>query len=70
MEQAPHSHDFDQLLCFMGTNPKNLKAFNAEIHFSLGEECEKHIITTPTIVYLKKGQIHCPLDYVKVMEMK
>ncbi len=66
MELKPHSHDFDQLLCFFGTNPKNLKEFNAEIHFYLGEEQEKHVITRPTIVYLKKGQIHCPLIYKKV----
>ena len=69
MEQKPHSHDFDQLLCFLGSNPKNMKEFNAEIHFYLGEEQEKHIITSPTIVYLKKGQIHCPLDYVRVDEI-
>jgi hypothetical protein len=66
MESKPHSHDFDQLLCFLGSNPKNLKEFGAEIEFYLGEEGERHLITTPTIVYLKKGLIHCPLNYMKV----
>jgi len=51
MVDKPHNHDFDQFLCFLGSDPTNIEDFDAEIELSLGEEGEKHIITTPTIVH-------------------
>lgn len=68
MEEEPHAHDFDQLICFFGSNPLNIKEFDAEIEMSLGEEGEKHIITSTTIVHLPKGLIHCPLYFKKVVK--
>jgi len=66
MVDKPHNHDFDQFLCFLGTDPMNIEDFGAEIELSLGEEGEKHVITTPTIVHIPKGLIHCPLNYKRV----
>jgi hypothetical protein len=59
-------HDFDQCLWFMGADPTNLHDFGAEIEMSLGEEGIKHTINTPSIVYIPKGLVHCPLNYKKV----
>lgn len=66
IEAAPHAHDFDQLFCFIGTNPKDPLDFGAEVELSLGEEQEKHIINKTTIVYIPKGLHHCPLYFKKV----
>ena len=66
LETDPHAHDFDQVLCFLGGNPLNVKDFQAEVEFSLGEEQEKHIIDSTTLVFIPKGMIHCPLYFRKV----
>jgi hypothetical protein len=57
----PHTHDYHELLCFIGGNPKNINDFGAEIEMCLGEEQEKHIINSTTIVSIPPGLIHCPL---------
>jgi hypothetical protein len=64
MEDAPHSHDFDMYLYFLGVN--DLGDMDAEIEMGLGEEQEIHKITTPTSVYIPKGLVHCPLNFIRV----
>jgi hypothetical protein len=66
MEDTPHSHDFDQFLHFYGADASNVKEFKAEVELYLGEEGEKHIITTTTIVHIPKGMIHCPLNFKRI----
>jgi hypothetical protein len=39
---------------------------DAEIEMGLGEEQEIHKITTPTSVYIPKGLVHCPLNFIRV----
>jgi hypothetical protein len=56
-----HSHDFFEVLCFLGGDPTNINDFGAEISICLGEELEEHIITSPTIISLPPGLKHCPL---------
>ena len=65
MLKESHFHDdFEQILCFLGTNPMDCRDFGgAEIEFCLGEEEEKHIINSPTIVSVKKGLPHGPLNF-------
>ena len=58
----PHSHDFDEFLCFLSCNPTNELDFEAEIELSLGQEGEKQIIKSPTVVCIPQGLIHCPLN--------
>jgi hypothetical protein len=64
MENAPHSHDFDMYLYFLGVN--DFGDMDAEIEIGLGEEQEIHTITTPSSVYIPKGLIHCPLNFKRV----
>lgn len=66
MNPQPHAHDYDQLLCFWGGNPMNLFEFGAEVEVFLGEEGEKHIIDTTSIIYVPKGLVHCPIHYKRV----
>jgi hypothetical protein len=61
-----HKHDFEQFLCFFGGDPMNPEDFGGEVELSLGEEGEKHIITSNTIVYLPGGLIHGPLNFKKI----
>ncbi len=61
-----HAHDYDQLLCFVGSNPNNIFDFGAEVEIFLGEEEEKHLINTTSIVYIPKGLLHCPINFKKV----
>jgi hypothetical protein len=66
MEEKPHKHDFHQFFCYLGSNPKNIAEFDAEIEVYLGEEGEKHVITTPTVLHVPPALIHCPMEYKKV----
>jgi hypothetical protein len=59
----PHSHDFDEFLCFLSSNPVNELDFGAEVELSLGQEGEKQIIKSPTVVCIPRGLIHCPLNF-------
>jgi hypothetical protein len=61
-----HSHDFHELLCFIGGNPENINDLGAEISICLGEELEEHIITSATVVTIPPGLKHCPLVVKKV----
>jgi len=60
----PHSHDFAEMLCFIGGNPLDITDFGAEIEFTLGDE--KHVITTPAVVSIPPGLTHCPIVFKKV----
>jgi hypothetical protein len=66
MEEEPHSHDFEEFLCFLGSNPKDPKDFGAEIEISMGKEGEKQVINTATIVCIPKGMVHCPINFKKI----
>jgi hypothetical protein len=66
MMKEAHSHHFAQLLVFLGGNPMDLTDFGAEVEIHLGEEQEKHIITTSTVVYIPGGFVHQPLNFRKV----
>jgi hypothetical protein len=62
----PHSHDFHELLCFIGGNPEDINDLGAEISICLGEEQEEHIITSATVVSIPAGLKHCPLKVKKI----
>jgi hypothetical protein len=66
MEESAHSHDFDMYLYFLSFDPDNMGDLGAEIEIGLGEEQERHIITTPATVYIPSGMVHCPLEFKRV----
>jgi hypothetical protein len=45
-----HSHNFHELLRFIGGNPENINDLEAEISICLGDELEEYIITSATVV--------------------
>jgi len=64
--EETHFHDFEEFLCFMGTNPNNKKDFGAEIEISMGKEGEIQVIKTPAVVVIPKGMTHSPINFKKV----
>lgn len=66
MPDPPHSHPFDEFLFFMGDNLADIDDFGAVIEVGLGEEWEKHVIDTTSVVYLPAGLSHCPINVKKV----
>ena len=66
MIDKPHQHGFAQYLCFFSANPDDANEFDAEIEFSLGEEGEKHRITSPTVAYIAAGLNHGPLNFARI----
>ena len=66
MITQPHKHEFAQYLSFFTANPDDARDFDAEIELSLGEDQEKHIITSPTSVYIPAGLYHGPINFARV----
>ncbi|MBN2239238.1 MAG: hypothetical protein JW712_05655 [Dehalococcoidales bacterium] len=61
----PHTHDFHELLAFIGGNPEDINDFGAEVRICLGKEMEEHIIDSATVVSIPPGLVHCPLRVTK-----
>ncbi len=66
MPGEPHSHPFEEIWCFIGGDQSNIKDFGAEVELYLGEEGEKHIVTSTTILEIPRGLVHMPLIFKKV----
>ena len=65
LPDPPHKHDCDELLFFIASDP-NTEELGGEVEIALGEEWEKHVITTPAIICIPKGLQHCPVYVRKV----
>jgi hypothetical protein len=56
---GPHTHDFDEVLGFLGTNPKDTKDLGGEIELWLDDE--KYSLTSTCLVFVPRGLRHCPM---------
>jgi hypothetical protein len=54
----PQSHDWDEYLVFLGTNPEDPFDLGGEVEFWM--EGEKHIITKTCAIFVPRGVYHCP----------
>jgi hypothetical protein len=54
-----HTHDFDEVIAFFGSNPEDPLDLGGEIEFWLGDE--QHLINRTCLVYIPKGISHCPI---------
>jgi len=61
-----HTHEFDEFLVIMGSNPDDMKEFQTEVEICFGEERDKYTFSEPSVVYIPKELPHCPLRYTKV----
>ena len=62
--ETPHVHQYDEFLIFLGAElPDLCSSFDAEIDLWMGEEMEKHTITSTTVVFIPKDVQHAPLNF-------
>jgi hypothetical protein len=58
---APHVHDYNQVMVWLGLDPGDIGDLHAEIEVCLGEEKEKQVITTAAAIYIPQGFPHAPM---------
>ena len=58
-EVEAHTHPFDEVITFFGSNPEDPQDLCGEVELWL--EDEKHILTKSSLVFVPKGMKHCPL---------
>jgi hypothetical protein len=56
----PHVHNFDQVMIWLGVDTDDIGDLDAEIEVCLGEDLERHMITTSTAMFIPKGTPHYP----------
>lgn len=61
-----HKHNFNQVNFWLGTDTEVIGELGAEVELYLGEEYEKHVITTSTAVSIPKGLAHYPAMINKI----
>ena len=59
-----HTHDFDEIIGFVGNDPENPRDLGAEVELWL--EDEKYILDKSCFVLAPQGLRHCPLRVLKV----
>jgi hypothetical protein len=63
-EGKPHSHNFDEVLLFTGTNKDDPHDLGGEVELWI--EDEKHIITKGCMIFIPKGIKHLPIIFRKI----
>jgi hypothetical protein len=61
---GPHTHDFDEVIGFLGANPQNTRELGGEMELWLGDE--KYLLDKTCIVFIPRGLRHCPMIARKV----
>ncbi len=63
---SPHKHDYDQVLLWLGADASDMGELGAEVELCLGEEGEKHMITSSTAVSVPAGMPHFPANITRM----
>jgi quercetin dioxygenase-like cupin family protein len=59
-----HTHDFDEVIAFIGNNPSDPTDLGGEIELWMDDE--KHIISKSCLVFVPKGVPHCPMFPIRI----
>jgi hypothetical protein len=67
-DRPPHSHTFDELFVFLGSDRDNPDDLGGEVEFWLGEKAdtEKYHFTTSTSIFVPRGLVHLPMIFKNV----
>jgi hypothetical protein len=67
LSTEPHVHDHDEVVYFIGSDPKDIGTLGAEVNFKIGPKGreEDHIFSEATAVVIPKGVWHCPMETLK-----
>lgn len=57
--ENPHSHNFDEVIGFIGSNRNHPRDLGGEIDFYMGGEVLT--LTKSCLVFIPRGEIHCPV---------
>ncbi len=60
----PHTHSYDEVIGFFGTDPKDLNDLGAEIEFYI--DGERNLMNQTFLAFIPKGVLHCPLNILKI----
>lgn len=63
---APHVHDYDQVMLWLGADGNDMGELGAEVELCLGEEGEKYMVTSSTAVAVPKGLPHYPANIMRM----
>ena len=58
-----HTHDFDEVLVFIGADTENPRDLCGEVELWLGDE--RHILTKSCVVFVPRGLKHCPVSILR-----
>jgi uncharacterized RmlC-like cupin family protein len=61
-----HKHDYNQALFWLGGDTNDMGELGAEVELCIGEEAEKHMVTSTTAVSVPAGLPHFPAGIVKM----
>jgi hypothetical protein len=59
-----HTHDYDEVLGFMGSDPENPHDLGGELEFWLDDE--RHILTKSCMIFVPRGLKHCPMSFLRL----
>jgi hypothetical protein len=59
-----HSHDFDEVVGFIGSDPDNPKDLGGEVEWWMDDE--QYFLTESCLIFCPRGLVHCPLRVVRV----
>jgi hypothetical protein len=62
--EIPHTHDFDEVIGFVGTNRNYPRQLGGEIEFLIGGE--KHTIIDTCLIFVPQGVSHCPVTFKRI----
>ena len=62
--EIAHSHDFDEVIGFAGSNRSDPRDLGGEIEFWM--EGEKYTLTRTCLIFIPKGVIHCPVAIKRI----
>lgn len=60
---GPNTHNDDELLVMLGSDPGNPKDLGCEVELCMGPEMEKHTFNESTLVYVPANFVHCPIRF-------
>ncbi len=60
----PHSHDFDETIAFVGTNPDDPYDLGGEVELWVNNE--QNILDRSFVAFIPAGTVHCPLRILRI----
>jgi hypothetical protein len=60
----PHTHDYDEVIAFFGTDRNNLDDLGAEIELWI--DGERNLMTESFLAFIPAGIVHCPLNILSI----